>query len=212
MIRIFIALVPFILSLNANLNAAEDQSTVLITGSNRNIGFEFVKQFANKGWRVIATTRSIDSADELIEFSKENNNVIIEQLDITNDEHLRNLKKKYDDDVIDVLLNNAAYTPRYLSSFRGIDGVDHEATRKSFEVNTIGTMKVIQAFISNVEESDNGKIINVKKFKIRYKKMNLERLIKLTHKNIIKQAKKFIDDVIKNKIKVNNKFKWKKVV
>ena len=133
MIRIFIALVPFILSLNANLNAAEDQSTVLITGSNRNIGFEFVKQFANKGWRVIATTRSIDSADELIEFSKENNNVIIEQLDITNDEHLRNLKKKYNDDVIDVLLNNAAYTPRYLSSFRGIDGVDHEATRKSFE-------------------------------------------------------------------------------
>ena len=130
MIRIFIALVPFILSLNANLNAAEDQSTVLITGSNRNIGFEFVKQFANKGWRVIATTRSIDSADELIEFSKENNNVIIEQLDITNDEHLRNLKKKYNDDVIDVLLNNAAYTPRYLSSFRGIDGVDHEATRK----------------------------------------------------------------------------------
>ena len=100
MIRIFIALVPFILSLNANLNAAEDQSTVLITGSNRNIGFEFVKQFANKGWRVIATTRSIDSADELIEFSKENNNVIIEQLDITNDEHLRNLKKKYNDDVI----------------------------------------------------------------------------------------------------------------
>ena len=161
MIRIFIALVPFILSLNANLNAAEDQSTVLITGSNRNIGFEFVKQFANKGWRVIATTRSIDSADELIEFSKENNNVIIEQLDITNDEHLRNLKKKYNDDVIDVLLNNAAYTPRYLSSFRGLDGVDHEATRKSFEVNTIGTMKVIQAFISNVAESNNGKIINL---------------------------------------------------
>ena len=110
MIRIFIALVPFILSLNANLNAAEDQSTVLITGSNRNIGFEFVKQFANKGWKVIATTRSMDSADELIEFSKENSNVIIEQLDITNDEHLRNLKKKYNDDVIDVLLNNAAYT------------------------------------------------------------------------------------------------------
>ena len=63
--------------------------------------------------------------------------------------------------MIDVLLNNAAYTPRYLSSFRGIDGVDHEATRKSFEVNTIGTMKVIQAFISNVEESNNGKIINL---------------------------------------------------
>ena len=60
------------------------------------------------------------------------------------------------------------------------------------------------------DKFDNGKIINVKKFKISYKKMNLERLIKLTHKNIIKQAKKFIDDIIKNKIKLNNKFKWKK--
>ncbi len=60
------------------------------------------------------------------------------------------------------------------------------------------------------DKFDNGKIINVKKFKISYKKMNLERLIELTHKNIIKQAKKFIDDVIKNKIKVNHKFKWKK--
>ena len=60
------------------------------------------------------------------------------------------------------------------------------------------------------DKFDNGKIINVKKFKIPYKKINLERLIKLTHKNIIKQAKKFIDDVIKNKIKVNNKFRWKK--
>ncbi|MGB0658362.1 MAG: SDR family NAD(P)-dependent oxidoreductase, partial [Gammaproteobacteria bacterium] len=72
-----------------------------------------------------------------------------------------NLKKKYKDDVIDILLNNAAYTPRYFSSFRGIGGVDIEATRKSFEVNTIGTMKVIQTFIDNVERSKKGKIVNL---------------------------------------------------
>ena len=140
---------------------AEEEQTVLITGSNRNIGLEFVKQFSNKGWKVIATTRSLDSADELIEFSKQNQNVVVEQLDITNDDHLNNLKKKYKDDVIDILLNNAAYTPRYFSSFRGIGGVDIEATRKSFEVNTIGTMKVIQTFIDNVERSKKGKIVNL---------------------------------------------------
>ena len=140
---------------------AEEEQTVLITGSNRNIGLEFVKQFSNKGWKVIATTRSLDSADELIEFSKQNQNVVVEQLDITNDDHLNNLKKKYKDDVIDILLNNAAYTPRYFSSFRGIGGVDIEATRKSLEVNTIGTMKVIQTFIDNVERSKKGKIVNL---------------------------------------------------
>ena len=140
---------------------ASEKSTVLITGSNRNIGLEFVKQFSKAGWRVIATTRSIDSADELIEFSKQNQNVIVEQLDITNDQHLKNLKKKYEDDAIDILLNNAAYTPRYFSSFRGIGGVDIEATRKSFEINSIGTMKVIQTLIDNVEQSENGKIVNL---------------------------------------------------
>ena len=37
----------------------------------------------------------------------------------------------------------------------------HEATRKSFEVNSIGTMKVIQTFIDNVERSKKGKIVNL---------------------------------------------------
>jgi len=110
---------------------------------------------------VIATTRSLDSADELIELSQKYQNIIIEILDITNDDHLKILKKKYKNEVIDILLNNAAYTPRYFSSFRGIEGVDIEATRKSFEVNSIGTMKVIQTFIDNVERSERGKIVNL---------------------------------------------------
>ena len=156
-----ISSILFVLSICTPGIFAEEEQTVLITGSNRNIGLEFVKQFSNKGWKVIATTRSLDSADELIKFSKQNQNIVVEQLDITNDDHLNNLKKKYKDDVIDILLNNAAYTPRYLSSFRGIVGVDHEATRKSFEVNSIGTMKVIQTFIDNVERSKKGKIVNL---------------------------------------------------
>ena len=159
--KIIITSILFGLSICTPGIFAEEEQTVLITGSNRNIGLEFVKQFSNKGWKVIATTRSLDSADELIEFSKQNQNVVVEQLDITNDDHLNNLKKKYKDDVIDILLNNAAYTPRYFSSFRGIGGVDIEATRKSFEVNAIGTMKVIQTFIDNVERSKKGKIVNL---------------------------------------------------
>ena len=141
---ISLVFISLIISSSGLHSSEEDVSTILITGSNRNIGLEFVKQFSQKGWRVIATTRSLDSADDLIEFSNKNRNVIVEQLDITNDAHLQNLKKKYQDDVVDILLNNAAYTPRYFSSFRGIEGVDIEATRKSFEVNSIGTMRVIQ--------------------------------------------------------------------
>lgn len=39
--------------------------TVLITGSNRGIGLEFVSQFASQGWNVIATVRDLSKAKEV---------------------------------------------------------------------------------------------------------------------------------------------------
>ena len=40
--------------------------------------------------------------------------------------------------------------------------------------------------------------------------MNLDKLIAMTHRSIIKQAKNFIKDILENKLKINVKFKWKK--
>ena len=39
--------------------------TVLISGANRGIGLEFAHQYADRGWRVIATCRKPDAAEEL---------------------------------------------------------------------------------------------------------------------------------------------------
>jgi len=145
---------------NNDLRAFEnDEPTVLITGSNRNLGLEFVKQFSKKNWNVIATTRNPKEADELQEYAANNNNVVIETLDITNNQHIENLSSKYKEQTIDILLNNAGLTPRHLSAFRKLSGVDEDITRTSFEINALGTMKIIQAFMKNVEQSENGKII-----------------------------------------------------
>ena len=38
------------------------QPTLLITGSNRNIGLEFVKQYSEKNWNIIATTRQPETS------------------------------------------------------------------------------------------------------------------------------------------------------
>ncbi len=57
---------------------------------------------------------------------------------------------------------------------------------------------------------DNGEIVDVKKFKISYKKINLDKLISMTHKNMSKQSKKFINEILKDKLKVENNFKWRK--
>ena len=48
------------------------QPTVLITGSNRGIGFGFVQHYAAAGWNVIATARSPESAAELQAFAADN--------------------------------------------------------------------------------------------------------------------------------------------
>ena len=60
------------------------------------------------------------------------------------------------------------------------------------------------------DKFDNGKILAVNRFEVSYKKLNLDKLIAMTHRSIIKQAKNFIKDILENKLKINVKFKWKK--
>ena len=60
------------------------------------------------------------------------------------------------------------------------------------------------------DKFNNGKIVNVKKFKTSYKKLDLVKLINMTHINITKQAKNFINLIITGKIKIEGNLKWKR--
>ena len=136
-----------------------ENPTVFITGSNRNIGLEFVKQFSENNWNVIATARNPEKAKELQTIAAEQDNVVIEQLDVTDHEQIESLAEKYKDQSIDILLSNAALTPRYKSAFKKIKGVDFDIARSSFEINVLGPLKLIQSFMPNVEKSQGKKII-----------------------------------------------------
>ena len=136
-----------------------ENPTVFITGSNRNIGLEFVKQFSENNWNVIATARNPQEASELQTIAAEQDNVVIEQLDVTDHEQIESLAEKYTDQPIDILLSNAALTPRYKSAFKKIKGVDFDIARSSFEINVLGPLKLIQSFMPNVEKSQGKKII-----------------------------------------------------
>ena len=136
-----------------------ENPTVFITGSNRNIGLEFVKQFSENNWNVIATARNPEEAKELQIIAAEQDNVVIEQLDVTDHEQIESLAEKYRDQPIDILLSNAALTPRYKSAFKKIKGVDFDIARSSFEINVLGPLKLIQSFMPNVEKSQGKKII-----------------------------------------------------
>jgi len=134
--------------------------TVLITGSNRGIGFEFVRQYAAKGWNVIATCRTPAKADRLNALAADHPNVVVEELDIVDDTEINALAEKYRDMPIDVLLNNAAINTFRFGPNR-FGRIDYEWFAEILEVNIIGQLKGSEAFQSNVEASEQKKIISM---------------------------------------------------
>ncbi len=136
-----------------------DRPTVLITGTNRGIGLEFVRQFAERDYNVIATARKPEAAEELNALAADHDNVVVEQLDVTDHARIEALAAAYADQPIDILLSNAAITPRYKTAFQRVKGIDFEMARQSFEVNALAPLKLAQAFMSSVAASDQKKII-----------------------------------------------------
>jgi NAD(P)-dependent dehydrogenase (short-subunit alcohol dehydrogenase family) len=137
----------------------DSKPTVLITGANRGIGFEFVRQFAARDWRIIATTRSPENAIALAELAADNPDIIIEQLDVTDHARIDALAEQYKQQPIDILLLNAALGPTRETATAQLPQLDWEVGRQSLEVNAIGPMKVTQAFMEHVKASQKKQII-----------------------------------------------------
>jgi NAD(P)-dependent dehydrogenase (short-subunit alcohol dehydrogenase family) len=143
--------------LMATATAAQEvatQPTVLITGSNRGIGLEFVRQLSALDWRVIATTRRPEAADDLQALAADDQDILVEYLDVTDHEGIDALANRYADQPIDILLLNAAMGPTPKTAGARLAKLDFDVARQSFEVNSIGPMKVAQAFMPNVEASE----------------------------------------------------------
>lgn len=133
--------------------------TVLITGSNRGIGLEFARQYAELGWRVIATCRDPGKASDLRRIAAQYPNVVIERLDITDHAQVDALAERYNYLAIDLLLNNAALLGERPAQAFG--QIDFELFRRIIEVNTVGTLKVTEAFTPHVLASTQKKIVTL---------------------------------------------------
>ena len=94
---------------------------VLITGSNRGIGFELAKQFSEQGWDVIATSRSPDDDTALQALAVGNENIVIERLDLTDHPAIDALADKLSGTPIDILLNNAATGGVFIDTFGSLN-------------------------------------------------------------------------------------------
>ena len=141
------------------------KTTVFITGANRGIGLEFVRQMSARGWNIIATTRKPDESEALRELAAVNEQIVIEQLDVTDHARIDELAEKYKDQPIDILLSNAGLTPNADTTvFKRLNGLDFDMLLASMEVNAIAPLKLAQAFMDNVAMSEQKKIIVMTSF------------------------------------------------
>jgi NAD(P)-dependent dehydrogenase (short-subunit alcohol dehydrogenase family) len=131
--------------------------TVLITGSNRGIGLEFARQYAEKGWAVIATARTPRKAHELKKLAAAYKNLVIEELDVTDEAEIAALAKKYNGKPIDVLINNAGIMGA--ASKQKYGQFDYRELDKVMAVNVVGPLRISQAFADNVAASRQKKMV-----------------------------------------------------
>lgn len=151
-LRWFAAAAVISLCVIGNAHAA----TVLVTGSNRGIGLEFVKQYADKGWTVIATARNPDAATDLKGLAAKNKNIVIEKLDVIDDASVKALAGKYKGKPIDLLINNAGVLGDQDAALGKLDMTDFDFVMRA---NVYGPLAVSQAFADNVASSEHKKIV-----------------------------------------------------
>ena len=131
----------------------------LVTGANRGIGLALSTVLAEKGWRVIATCRDPEHADELRALSAKHPAVTLERLDVTDNAALDALAARYRSQPIDVLINNAGILgnpdAQQLGSF------DQRTFEDVMRVNTYAPLRVAQAFLDSVAASRQKKIVTL---------------------------------------------------
>ena len=101
------SLVAIIVFTGLAVTSPAEAATVLVTGTNRGIGLEFVRQYAARGDEVIATARNPESATELKALAARYPAVRIEKLDVTDVAAIEALAAKYRGKPVDIIINNA---------------------------------------------------------------------------------------------------------
>ena len=118
--------------------------TVLVTGANRGLGLEFVRQFLSSTTppnHLVATYRDPNTSQDLLELAKTKPLLHAIQLDVTDSKAypdlVSQLEKLVGSSGLNLLINNAGYKE---SELRDLDTVTEELMVKNFRVNCVAPL------------------------------------------------------------------------
>ena len=128
----------------------------VVTGANRGIGLEFVKQLTARGEQVDATVRDPHDASELQALARPGIRLDLHRLDVADDASVDAFATQLKSGPVDVLINNAG-----VSGVKGGELIDPADIVRVLNVNAVGTLRVVRALLPRLREGKGRKIVNL---------------------------------------------------
>ncbi len=137
-------------------------NSVLITGANRSIGLELVKEFSKKGLFVYLGTRDLEKGKAVVKELNESGfeNIKPIQIDVTNPDTILAAKNIVESEKgkLDILINNAGISGEFPQSALDTSIKD---IQNVFDTNFFGVISVTQTFLELLKKSESPRISNI---------------------------------------------------
>ncbi len=132
----------------------------VVTGANRGIGLEVCRQLAEKGCRVVLTSRDAEKGKAAAkQLGQKGLEVSYCTCDVTKEDSIKKLAQYVGKEFgrADILVNNAAI---YIDK-GGVLDVPTDVYRDTMETNTLGPLRMCKAFIPMMVKNGYGRVVNV---------------------------------------------------
>jgi NAD(P)-dependent dehydrogenase (short-subunit alcohol dehydrogenase family) len=142
------------------------QRIALVTGANKGIGFEVVRQLARNGFHVFLGARKSDAGLAAVQkLNKEGEKedygeITFIKIDVSEPDSIRRAAEEFSgkSDRLDALVNNAGVL---LENDKDVLTITSAIFETTLCTNTLGALLVSQAFVLFLKKSDAPRIVNV---------------------------------------------------
>ncbi|MFL6515952.1 MAG: SDR family NAD(P)-dependent oxidoreductase [Chthoniobacterales bacterium] len=136
------------------------QRIAVVTGANKGIGFEVVRELARKGFHVFLGARNVKAGKTAAEKLKTEGEVTFLEIDVADQGSIQRAAKECSGqaDHVDALVNNAGIA---LDEDEDVLKISAEIFETTLRTNTLGPLLVTQAFVPLLQKSNGPRVVNV---------------------------------------------------
>lgn len=130
---------------------------VVVTGANRGIGLEFVRQYLARGEHVVAACRNPERATALAALTTTfGERLRVSRCDVASDASVAGFAASFDGSV-DLLVNNAGV----VGAWESLDGFVTEVALDTYNVNALGPLRVTRALLPHLLRAAAPRVVHL---------------------------------------------------